>query len=87
VVEYVAFVGLAPGFWLVALNKRKQQRCNLHTNSFRDFEPLISSSRGGDVGHDDFDQGDQMRLLKCPPKCSPNHFLSKLLHNFYGGTK
>jgi hypothetical protein len=32
-------------------------------------------------------QGDQIRLLKKRPKCSPNGFLRKLLHNFYGGKK
>jgi hypothetical protein len=28
-------------------------------------------------------QGDQIRLWKSRPKCSPTRFLPKLLHNFY----
>jgi hypothetical protein len=32
-------------------------------------------------------QGGQMRLRKNGPKCSPTHFTSKLLHNFYLGKK
>jgi hypothetical protein len=32
-------------------------------------------------------QGDQMRLWKNRPKCSPTRFLSKLLYNFHRGYK
>jgi hypothetical protein len=28
-------------------------------------------------------QGDQMSLLKASPKCSPTHFLLKLMHDFH----
>jgi hypothetical protein len=32
-------------------------------------------------------QVDQMSLLKNRPKCSPTHFMSKLIQNFYRGKK
>jgi hypothetical protein len=33
------------------------------------------------------DQGDQMSLRKNRPKCSPKHFLPKIVHNQYLGKK
>jgi hypothetical protein len=33
--------------------------------------------------HGDNLQGDRMRLWKNRPKCSPKHFSSKLMHNFF----
>jgi hypothetical protein len=42
---------------------------------YRSIWPLCQTSR----------QSDQMSLWKNRPRCSPNHFVSKLLHYFYFG--
>jgi hypothetical protein len=68
----LAFVHKMDDFFIFAADGKKLTRARVT------FYPSFASAT---------DQGDQMSLRKNRPKCSPKHFLPKIVHNQYLGKK
>jgi hypothetical protein len=81
VITYVLHVQLHM-FYICSRGKKPRKKLNVRTASHPRTDSIVMSWMALASN-----QGDQKRLLKSRPKCSPIHFLWKLMHIFFRGKR